>query len=445
MKLVNIHKRGLLPLLILAWGTAAGQAPLSLQQCVDTALAHNATLLIERNNAEVGQGRLQEARANRLPKLTANGDYRYYGDLPYQFMPLSTFNPMAPEGQFKEVQFGVPHNINANVQLTMPLYSPQLYGGIQGAEVAAGIQGMQVQRAAEQVVQEVTTLYYNAQVLHHQLAYLDSNRLNTEKLLRNVQLLRGQLLAKGTDVDRVELQAAQLASQHAQAESRYAQVLDALKLAMGMPLGRDLHIDTTIAFGREAQYLPATTVEHRLAQARSALLRTELGTLGRSRFLPSVGLMGSYGTMGFGYSKAPNDFLTFRTVSMAGLQVSWPLFNGTAINRQMVRKRLELRNNELQLKLLDDQQAMRRANAERLRAVALTNVANTGEQLGLARTIYEQTVLQQSQGTAALTDVLLADQALRTAQQDHLAAMVDYLKADLELKAATGNLMQTNN
>jgi hypothetical protein len=30
---------------------------------------------------------------------------------------LSTFNPTAPEGQFKEAQFGVPHNINANLQL----------------------------------------------------------------------------------------------------------------------------------------------------------------------------------------------------------------------------------------------------------------------------------------------------------------------------------------
>lgn len=445
MTLVNARKQGLLWALLLSWGAASGQGELSLQQCVDTALAHNAELLIGRNNAQMGEERLKEARANLLPKLSAHGDYRYSIDLPYQFMPMSTFNPLASEGQFKEVQFGVPHNINANLQLAIPLYSPQLYGGIRNAGVAAELQALQLRKTEEQVVQEVTTLYYNAQILHHQLAYLDSNAVNTDKLLRNMRLLRGQLLAQGTDVGRVELQAAQLATRRNQAQSRYAQVIDALKLAMGMPLERELNVDATIAVGREGGYPPATTVERRLAQARSELVRGELGTLGRSRYLPSLNLMGSYGVMGFGYDKQPNDFLKFHPVSMAGLQVSWPLFNGTVVGRKMAQKRLELRNSELQVKLLDDKQALRTATAERQREVARNTVDNTREQMLLAGRIYEQTLLQQAQGTASLTDVLLADNALRTAQQDHLAALVDYLKADLELKAATGNLMRTNN
>ncbi len=443
--LVNTRKLGLALILLAVGGAALGQAPFSLQQCVDTALARNAELLIGRNQVELGEERLKEAKANRLPKFTANGDYRWSIDLPYQFMPLSTFNPMAGEGQFKEVQFGVPHNINANVQLAWPLYNPQLFGGIRTAGVAAELQALQLRKTGEEVVQEVTTLYYNAQVLHHQLAYLDSNAVNTEKLLGNMRLLREQLLAKGTDVGRVELQAAQLANQRMQAASRYQQVLDALKLAMGLPLERGLRIEHAIAMGRNADYLPATTVEHRLAQTRTALVRSELGTLGRSRYLPSVQLIGSYGTMGFGYDKQPNDFLKFHPVSMAGLQVAWPLFSGTVINRKMAGKRLELRNSELQLKLLDDRQALRTATAQRQRELARTTVANTLEQVDLAQRIYEQTLLQQAQGTASLTDVLLADNALRTAQQDQLAALVDYLKADLELKAATGNLMQTNN
>jgi outer membrane protein TolC len=61
----------------------------------------------------------------------------------------------------------------------------------------------------------------------------------------------------------------------------------------------------------------------------------------------------------------------------------------------------------------------------------------------LAQTIYEQTILQQKQGTASLTDVLLADNALREAQQTYLSAVIDYLKADLELKKLTGNISTT--
>ena len=58
--------------------------------------------------------------------------------------------------------------------------------------------------------------------------------------------------------------------------------------------------------------------------------------------------------------------------------------------------------------------------------------------------MYAQTFLQQKQGTASLTDVLLADSALREAQQNYLSALVEYLKADLELKRLSGLLGAKN-
>ena len=75
--------------------------------------------------------------------------------------------------------------------------------------------------------------------------------------------------------------------------------------------------------------------------------------------------------------------------------------------------------------------------------VAEKSVKTTIEQIKLAQTIYEQTILQQKQGTASLTDVLLSDNALREAQQTYLYSVIDYLKADLELKKLTGNISTT--
>jgi OMF family outer membrane factor len=74
------------------------------------------------------------------------------------------------------------------------------------------------------------------------------------------------------------------------------------------------------------------------------------------------------------------------------------------------------------------------------RTAALQSMTHTKAQMAQADNIYQQTLLQQKQGVASLTDVLQADTALREAQQNHLAAMVDYLKADLELKKYSGNL-----
>ncbi len=141
-----------------------------------------------------------------------------------------------------------------------------------------------------------------------------------------------------------------------------------------------------------------------------------------------------------GYDKQPNDFLKFYPVGFAGIQFSYPLFNGTVTQRKINQKKLEIKNSELQVQLVSEQNAMQIENAKRQRTVAQKSIETNSSQIKLAQAIYEQTVLQQKQGTASLTDVLLADTALREAQQNYLSAVVDYLKADLELKKLTNQI-----
>jgi outer membrane protein TolC len=92
----------------------------TLQQCIDTAQIHNKNLQMSRNNITISEQREKEAKANLIPKVTANADYKYFTNLPYQLLPLNALNPIAPEGEYRAAQFGVPHNINANLQLQCP-------------------------------------------------------------------------------------------------------------------------------------------------------------------------------------------------------------------------------------------------------------------------------------------------------------------------------------
>ena len=442
MKLVNIHKHTLLLFLIIGVHTVKAQV-WAMQQCIDTAQVHNKNLQMSRNNIAIGEQREKEAKANLIPKVTANADYKYFTNLPYQLMPLSTFNPTAPEGQFKEAQFGVPHNINANLQLSMPLYNPQVYGAIQTTKIASELTKLQYQKTEEQIYFEISNLYYNAQILHHQLAFIDSNLINAEKLLKNMQLLNEQLLAKGTDVSKVKLQVSQLTTQKETIKSKYEQVLNALKFAMGISIEQNLQIETNIQYHNTNEYTPASTLDIRIIKTQNRLLSSELSTLNKSRFLPSLNLIGMYGTTGFGYDKQPNDFLKFYPIGFTGIQLSYPLFNGTVTQRKINQKRFEILNSEIQFELNTEQNNMQVENAKLQIMVTKKSVETTTEQIELAQTIYEQTLLQQKQGTANLTDVLLADNALREAQQTYINAVIEYLKADLELKKLTGNISTT--
>jgi len=438
--LVSAHKLILILLIFIGWDTVQAQEAWTLKQCIDTAQVYNKTLQISRNNISISEQREKEAKASLIPKITANADYKYFMELPTQLMPLNALNPQAPEGQFRDLQFGVPHNINANLQLAMLLYNPQVYGAITNTKIANELTQLQFQKSEEQVLYDITMLYYNAQILKHQLEFIDSNLINTHKLLKNMKLLKEQLLAKGTDVSKVRLQAEQLSTQRENVHNTYISVLNALKLNMGVDLEKELTVESSISYQTALEYVPEATLDLQIIQTQNKLLNTELSTLKKSRFLPSLSLVASYGTAGFGYDKTPNDFLDFYPLGFAGLQLTYPLFNGTVTQRKIKQKKLEISNSELQVQLINDKNKMGIEDSSRQRIIAQQTVVNTENQIFLAQSIYEQSILQQKHGTATLTDVLLADNALREAQQNYLSAIIDYLKADLELKKLTGKI-----
>lgn len=438
MKLVNTHIRKIILLVLLNNIGILNAQTWRLQQCIDTALVNNKNLQISRNNQQISEQKRKEVQANLIPKLDVNGEYKYFADLPYQLMPLSTFNPQAPEGQFKEAQFGVPHNINANLQLSVPLYNAQLYSNIATTKIATEISSLQYKKTEEQVFFEVSNLYYNAQILQHQISFLDSNIRNTSALLKTMSLLKSQLLAKETDVTKIALQLQQLQTQRDLLKNKHQQVLNGLKIMIGLPLTSDIEIEQNIVFETKPDQTSTNNIDLQLAQTKSRLLSNELKSIKRSR-LPSLALFGMYGTTGFGYDKQPNDFLNFYPISFAGIKLQYPLFNGTVTQRKINQKKFEINNAELQVALLNDQTTLQTENASNEKIISKQTVDNTLKQVQLAEDIYHKTILQQKQGTANLTEVLMTDNALREIQQQYLSAIVSYLKADLELKKLTGN------
>jgi OMF family outer membrane factor len=443
--LVNIHRHRIILLLfiaVIAVPELQAQQTWTLQQCLDTAQLNNKNLQINRNNIELGEQKQAEAKSNLIPKINANADYRYYFDLPYQYMPLSAFD--GPEGQYKQIQFGVPHNINANLQLAMPLYNPQVYGAIQTSKIGGELTELQYQKSEEQIFFDISGLYYNAQILHHQLEFIDSNLVNSKRLLSNIKLLNNQLLATGTDVNKVQLQVEQLSTQKKFIQSNYEQVVNALKFAMGIDIDKQIEIDPSIVYQKSIEYAATTPVDVQLANIQFRILASELHTLKNSR-IPSLALYGTYGTNGYAYTEKPNEFLDFHPIGFAGLQLTIPVFNGTSTQKKIKQKKIEMQNSNLLVSLLSEQNDMQVLNASQKRIVGQSSVETISQQIELAKSVYDQTVLQQKQGVANLTEVLLADNTLREAQQNYLTAVIDYLRADLELKKLTGNIGSTKN
>ena len=447
MKFVNIYlhykmkAQTLLVLALLLSPFLISAQVLSLNQCIDTALRYNRNIKIALQDGLVASEKYREAKSALLPKINGIADYRYYTDLPYQLMPAAAFG--GPEGTYKEVQFGVPQSLNANLQLAMPLFNPTVLSAIKSTRIANELSEIQKIKTDEDVVMEVSNAYYNAQVLLNQLAFLDSNVINTHKLVQTTELLYQQQLAKGTDVDRLKLQFAQITTQRSTIFSQHQQVLNALKFLMGKPISDSIEVLINGTSIIETDFQPKVTTDIKLIDKKIEFSLSELSGLKNSG-LPSVNAYGVYGTNGFGTSGS-NSFFNFHPIGYVGAQLSVPLFNGMVTRHKIDGKKIEVNKTIIQKEIIAEKTNLDQINAKMQYNIATTTLATVKTQIELAEKIYDNTVLQNQQGMANITDLLLADNSLREAQQTYIVALINLRRAELEHKRVTGNLISIKN
>ena len=409
----------------------------SLQECIDLALAHDQRSRSADIDLRMAEARVDEQQANLLPKVRGVADMRHYADLPYQLLPASFFG--GPEGVYREIQFGTPNNITLNVQAQLPLVDVGSWEGIHVAREAERMAGMQRERSREEVVLELSNAYYNAQVLQARRTFLDSNLLSTEAMLRNVELLHAQLLARGTDVDRLRLQRDQLRTQRERVVAQHEQVLDLLRLMMGLPPDAPLATEPASAPVQQTQATPKATAGLRIAEQGVLLRQAEIRLLKRSR-LPSLHGYGLYGNTGFGPIGSESRYDLY-PVSYFGATLQVPLFNGTVITQKVRQKELELERAGLMRDAVADREGLEQRRVTRDEALALRTLTDAEAQLALAERIRRSTLLQHTEGLATLTDLVLADQAVREGQQLYIDALVQLRKAQLELARLNGTLL----
>ena len=439
-----MHKlRSLLLLGILLPGLSPAQSTATtvpLDHCIQQALVNDRRVQLADTDLGMAEARRDEANAMHLPKVRAMADLRHYTDLPYQLLPASFFG--GPEGAYREVQFGTPNNIALNVQVQLPLVDASNWERAHVAREGEQMAALQHERTREEVVLEVSNAYYNAQVLHTRIAILDSNVTNTERLLRNVELLHQQLLVRGTDVDRLRLQRDQLLTQRARLVAQYEQVLDLLRLMMGLPAETPLAPEpvTTVTIANPEPAV--STVGLRMAEQGIRLRTAEIRLLKRSR-LPSLNGYGLYGTTGFGPIGTESRYDLY-PIGYLGATLQVPLFNGTVITSKVRQQELELERATVLRDAAADREALEQRRTERDEALARQALTDGGSQLELAERRRRTTALQHREGTATLTDLVLADQAVREAQQLTIDALVQLRKAQLERTRLNGTLLKTH-
>ncbi len=407
----------------------------TLSECLRIAMDSNLSIAVAREGIAFSREKSKEASSSIRPKAFAAFDYRLYGNLPTQLLPADAFG--GPSGVYKEAEFGVPHVLNLNVQANYPLYNPVARAAVSVARLATLTAELQVLKTREETAYAVSATYYQAQVAANQVLFLEGNIRNLSRLAENMRLLKEQLLAKGTDVDKIVLQRDLLFAQLTAAKAGYEQAVNALKFQMGWSPESVLVVPAepdsiAISAGSGA---PADLL---LLQQQQQTIRAETKTARAAR-LPVVSLYGFYGYNGFGKA-GDNSFFKEFPLSYIGMQASVPIYDGGLTRSKLNQKAIEQKRVSQQEQLLREKYDLDLRNAEiNIRTNRQILVAQDGN-IRLAERLFDQTQTQLREGVATIADVLQSENSLREAQNNYLSALVKLRVSELERLRAAGML-----
>jgi outer membrane protein TolC len=427
--------------------------PLSFSECVEIALKQNFDLISSRAQIDQAQSGLDQAQANRMPKLTASINAMGSNDALNAFgMKLSqrnaTFNDfglsqytgtgsVAPDSLNNP---GFVTNVNTRLEVQIPVYT----GGMISNSIKQAQAYIKAARngdiaARQQVIFQVLQAY---QGVHTARAYLvvskqaeaaaDSQVNMMEKLVKGGVIVKSDLLSAQVRLQDVRIQ-------RMQAENAVSNALDQLHLLLGMPLTAPLNVGASVNIKAATM---TTEALHQTAIANNPgvnALRQQVEAsaanigIAKAAYKPQVGLMlrqdWNAPTLGF----SANSYTV-------GGTVSWTAFDGGITSAIVARARAA--QTAITAKLAQAEAGVAYQVEDARRKVSEAEHRLSARHLGEHQATEAASLVNKRyiNGVATITEQLAAQAQLDKARADVVAAEYDVAIQRANMKLVLGQL-----
>lgn len=401
---------------------------ISLQQCIDMAVANNAAMKTAENNTEAARQQRREAFTKYFPEISAQGFGFRTHNYVLQYNALNLLN----------IEL-IRHGVMGGVQALQPIFmGGQIVNGNQLAKVGEAVADLQqkqtsseVRVTAEKYYWELATLKATKRALASGLALLDTldrqvavavdAGIVTNNELLKVQLRRNDFAAQMVDLDNGIKLCRMVLSQYVGAPYTSPVDIAAEVPDEVPPYPIDLRVDPSVA-------LPQTNDYQLLVQQVKAAKLEKRMEIGKN--LPTV-----LGGAGWYYHNVLEQGHNFGALMLA---VNIPISGWWGGSHAIKRKELAVKNAQIELENLSDMLQINMQNkwdeltaAHRKMEIAYQAIGQSAENLRMNREFYEA-------GTGTITDLLDAQALNQEAKDKYIAAYGTFRTTLAEYLSATG-------
>lgn len=413
---------------------------LSLEECIEIGIENNLALQTKRNEIRKGQYALSENRARLLPVINGFAGF--------------TDNIKPPVSVTDGSSYGVPYNVtktlpysaNAGIQLQLPLYNQTLYTSMDVARIMDQLNRLGYEKVREELMMEISKLYYLGQTTNEQLEILKNNIGRLEELKNITEAFYDNGMAMDIDVKRVRINLDNMKVQYDNAQAMLVQQMNLLKYMMDYPMEKNFALERVLAeklSHTELTGLSENLYEIQMLESQKTLAEKQRKLI-RNGYIPSLSLSGNLSTSAFTdkarYWFQDNPSSKWYTSYGVGVSLRVPIFDGLEKRNKVRKAEMDIENARLNLENTRKNLQTKYLNATNDLMNSERNFFKQKDNYLLAEDVYAVTIDRYKEGIASMTEVLQDEMRMSEAQNNYITAHYNYQLNNLVLLKLTGNI-----
>ena len=432
----------LLTLLSLGGMSVSGHAQqtMSLNDAIQYALANSPDIKVAQLQVSDADWQIKENTATALPQFSGSIAYQYFIQRPG--IPASALG--FPGTGDEKIAFSALHSLTPTLSYNQLFFSNSYRVAKKAAWYYRALVDQQLVATKRTVYNRVADAYLPALLISDNLATLDKNIGNLDKLLSDTRAINQAGFAEQLDVDRLDLSLSSLRSERGNLVRQREIVVAALKLAMGMPVGQE------VVLSDDVQKLMATYTDADLTSDLNLMNRPDYIALLKSRDLSALQIelnskpwMPSFAgflqySPGFQGGFGDDSKWFFIPSAVAGVSINFTIWDGGISKARRQRALIGVQTLDTQKQMLENAIALEVETGRKQYLNAQERVASQQRNLDLAQRIYDTTQTKYKAGVGSSFEVTQAEQGLYTAQQNVMQARYDLLSARITIRKALG-------
>jgi outer membrane protein len=407
----------------------------TIQETLEYALKNNPKVRISAKDIEIETYGIDAAQAERMPRIdfgSGASRYRYP-------MPLTPPVISGPFGAGLDIPDYSRNVYDAGGSLRLPVFKGgRLYRAVVVAELKKAIAEDNYVTSKQDLVFNLTSVFYKIAELEKLLIATDGNVKQLEAHKRDVELLYKTGAVAYLDLLKTDVQLAYAIEQRLAVKNNLDSAYELLKTLMGID---DMERRIEIVY-HESAPLALPSVEESLSRAfeqrpeyraigKKKKIFEERVKIAQGKRLPDVYVAGEYG------GKA-GDSLAFKENWFFGARLSIPVFDGGLIAAEVNKERTELQ------KVVEEERSLKLTITREVRDAHL-NIATAREKTEVAKKTIDSAKenvrierLKYQTGAGTNTDYLDAQTDLLRTEADYFRAYFDEEVARAALRKAIG-------